>query len=216
MAIEQPRRADARRNRDAVLNAAEEVFAEEGLDVQTPAIAQRAGVGVGTVFRHFPTKEALIEAIGERQLQAIVDRIERSLTEPDPPGAFERLMWHFTGQFARYRAVPRLLANPAAPAWAESREALYRALSKLVALAQDAGRMRPDLEMADILLLMNACAHVADSTSRVDPAMRKRFMAVVFDGLRATGGERLPPLGRSAQVDTWLTVYRTQKNLPPS
>ncbi|GAQ50840.1 TetR/AcrR family transcriptional regulator [Streptomyces acidiscabies] len=206
-----PLRADARRNRATILTAAHEVFAEEGLDVQIQVVAQRAGVAVGTVFRHFPTKEALIEAVGAMQLRTVLDRFGRALEEPDPPGAFERLVWHLTGQYQLYRAVPPALANDSSPEIEQLRVQLYELLGRTVALAQEGGRIRADLELTDIMLLVTACAHVAEGTSRTDPALRKRFMTVVFDGMRPAGGSPLPKPTHASPLGSWLAVYQAQR-----
>lgn len=209
-------RADARRNRDAIIAAAMEVFAEDGLDAHTQAIAERAGVGIGTLFRHFPTKDALVEAVGMAQTRNVIDRFHQVLREPDPAGAFERLMWHFTGQHAQYRAVPRVLSNTTSAEIGRLKAELYDVLAQAVTLAQQAGRLRADLALTDVLLLMDACAHVADGTSGLDPALRRRFMAVVFDGMRAANGTTLPRISRAAPVDSWLAVYQTRPASGPS
>lgn len=206
-----PLRADARRNRAMILTAAHEVFAEEGLEVQTQVVARRAGVAVGTVFRHFPTKEALIESVGAMQLRSVLKRCRQALEEADPPGAFERLVWHLTGQYQLYRAVPPALANDDSPEIEESRRELYELLGRTVALAQEGGRIRPDLELTDIMLLVTACAHVAEGTARTDPALRKRFMTVVFDGMRPADASPLPRPTHPSPLGNWLAVYQAQR-----
>lgn len=205
-----PLRADARRNRDAILDAALEVFAEEGIETQSQVIAERAGIGVGTLFRHFPTKDSLVEAVGLIQVGTIIERFDAALREPDPAGAFERLMWHFTGNHAQYRAVPRALRDDTSEQVDGLRTRLYEILDRAVRLAQEAGRIRADLQLVDVMLLMTACAHVADGTSKSDPALRKRFMTVVFSGMRPDTGVDLPRLSRSAHLDSWLAVYQVQ------
>lgn len=209
--LQPPLRADARRNRATILAAAHEVFAEEGLEVRTQVVAQRAGVAVGTLFRHFATKEALVEAVGALQLRSVLKRCRQALEETDPPGAFERLVWHLTGQYQLYRAVPEALASEGSPEIEESRRELYELLGRTVALAQEGGRIRPDLELTDIMLLVTACAHVAEGTARTDPALRKRFMTVVFDGMRPAGASRLPRPTQPSPLGNWLAVYQAQR-----
>lgn len=203
-------RSDARRNRDAILAAALEVFMEEGLEVQTQVIAQRAGVATGTLFRHFPTKEALIDAVGVIQTTMVIDRLKQARDEPDRGSAFERVMWHLIGQHRQYRAVPRAMSNAVSPEIDRLKAEMYGALAGVVEMAQQAGQVRPDLELADVLLLMTACAHVADATDGAHPSLRRRFMTVVFDGMRAKDGSELPRLPRQPREDNWLSVYRVQ------
>jgi hypothetical protein len=95
-------------------------------------------------------------------------------------------------------------------------EPVYDVLAQAVTQAQQAGRLRADLALTDVLLLMDACAHVADGTSGLDPALRRRFMAVVFDGMRAANGTTLPRISRAAPVDSWLAVYQTRPASGPS
>ncbi len=110
-ACREPRRADARRNRERVLAAAEAVFAECGLKAPVEEVARRAGVGVGTVCRNFPTKQALIEAVVGAMYETLLREVEAALADPDPAHAFERFVVGLPDFQARHRALADQMAN---------------------------------------------------------------------------------------------------------
>ncbi|MDR7279084.1 TetR/AcrR family transcriptional regulator [Catenuloplanes atrovinosus] len=179
-------RADARRNRARVLEVAGEVFATEGLTVPVHEIARRAGVGTGTVSRHFPTKEALIAAI-------LLERMGQLLAEPDEPaGDSGERFFRFFGTLIRAGAANRGLAEALAgtgydldAAAAEAGYDLSGHLRTLLADAQRAGAVRADIEFADLKALMVGCqSHPAAAT---DPAALDRIIDVATTGLRAAG-----------------------------
>lgn len=183
MTIEKPLRADARRNRERVLAAAQEAFAADGVSVPLDEIARRAGVGAGTIYRHFPTKEALFEA-------AIIDRIERMtqraqvLAEADDPGS---AFFEFLDQMVADGTVKRDLADAvgghAEVSAAGSAHDLKAALGTLLARAQRHGAVRPDIDIDDLMMILKGC-FLAVHDSGADPGLRDRAFAVVFDGLR--------------------------------
>jgi AcrR family transcriptional regulator len=189
-----PLRADARRNREKVLEAARAVFADQGREAQMDDVARRAGVGVGTVYRHFPTKEALIEALITESFQAIADEAERSLEIEDPWEAFTSLLWTGAEIMAGDRALSEVFA--AMPAGVEQRmpgaERLTESVGKVLERAQQAGELRPDLVIEDIPMLM--CG-IGSATKKEHPCAEawRRHLMIVLDGLRARpGGEPLP------------------------
>ena len=160
-------RADAQRNRDRVLDAACECFAERGLDVSCDEIARRAGVGHGTVFRGFPTKDALLSAVVLRRVADLTVLAVEALDEPDPGEAFARFFRRAAGTYARDRALVEGLG-----AYVETPEmtAFMAAFGRLVEHAQSAGVLRGDLAPADVLALVPAAS---------------RYPDVILDGLRA-------------------------------
>ncbi|MEU7767582.1 helix-turn-helix domain-containing protein [Nocardia sp. NPDC049190] len=177
-------RSDARRNRARVLAAAQEAFAAEGLSVPLDEIARRAGVGAGTVYRHFPTKEALFQA-------AIVDRVDRIIAiarelaaAPDPGTAF----FDFLDQLAAEGTVKRDLAHAvggtATPEYLKPVHELNTAIGALLTRAQRAGAVRTDIAIDDLMRIIKG-AFLATHSTATTPAQRDRTFSVVFDGLRA-------------------------------
>ena len=179
------RRADARRNRAQILAAAEAVFADEGLGVPVDEVARRAGVGVGTLYRHFPTKEALFEAVILHHIETLRDTA-RALAESDQPG---EALFLFLGHLAREGAAKRNLVEALSGAGinikdaaGETKEELEQAASHLLARAQEAGQVRADVTMPDLVgLVMGACSAAGSDTSGCSSA---RMIAIVCDGLR--------------------------------
>ncbi|MPZ81640.1 MAG: TetR family transcriptional regulator [Actinophytocola sp.] len=177
-------RADARRNRERVLEAAESVFGEQGASASTEEVARRAGVGIGTVFRHFPTKEALYEAIVVRRLTRLV--AEAPAGSDDPRVAFEAFFTRLVEEaaakkaFADTMAVLSLDVKATAPAVGEE---IRRMIGALLEAAQTAGALREDVALPEIMVLLAGACLAAEHTP--DPALRKKSLALLFDGLRA-------------------------------
>ena len=178
-----PLRADARRNRDRVLAAAQEAFAAEGIGVPLDEIARRAGVGAGTVYRHFPTKEALFEA-------AIVDRVERMIahardlaTAAEPGAAFFAFLDSMVAEGGVKRDLADAVGGHDSPGYLRPVHDLNAAISELLTRAQQSGAVRPDIDINDLMRVLKGAflaAHDAGATAE----QRKRTFAIVFDGLR--------------------------------
>jgi AcrR family transcriptional regulator len=179
-------RADARRNRERVLAAAEAVFSELGLKAQIEEVARRAGVGVGTVCRHFPTKQALIEAVLEAMYEALALEAQRALEQTDPGVAFRAFFTALSGFQARHRALAEQMATEIElPASARPlRAALRASISELVVRAQQAGAIRADIGPADVAMLFSGVAHATALAGELQPALRERYVAIILDGLR--------------------------------
>jgi AcrR family transcriptional regulator len=188
-----PRRADARRNRERVLAAAESVFAEHGLKAPIEDVARRAGVGVGTVCRNFPTKQALVEAVVVAVYGTLLERAEAALAEPDPALAFEKFVTALPAFQARHRALADQMANENLSEWAPGpKEELLRAVSELVERAQAAGAIRADVGPGDVSMLFAGAAHATAVAGEVQPVLRERFVRIILDGLRAVDAPPLP------------------------
>ena len=188
-----PRRADARRNRERVLAAAEAVFAESGLKAPVEEVARRAGVGVGTVCRNFPTKQALVEAVVGAMYETLLYEAEAALADPDPAHAFERFVLGLPEFQARHRALADQMANETTDASAtEPRDRLLRAVSELVARAQAAGAIRADIGPGDVSMLFSGVAHATAVAGDLQPVLRERFVRIILDGLRADDPTTLP------------------------
>ncbi len=181
-----PLRADARRNREKVLKAARAVFADEGRDAQMDDVARRAGVGVGTVYRHFPTKEALIEALITESFQQIADEAERSLEIEDPWEAFTALLWTRRRGHGRRPRAERGVRGDARRRRARCPrvEGLNESVGKVIARAQASGVLRADVVIDDIPMLM--CG-IGSATKKEHPCPDawRRHLTIVLDGLRA-------------------------------
>ena len=181
-------RADARRNRELILRAADEVFAEEGLAVPVDEIARRAGVGAGTLYRHFPTKEALFEAVLISHMDAIAER-GRELAGQDDAGA---ALFEFLSLLARESSTKRNLIDALAGAGidvkeraSESKCAVENAFTTLLTRAQEGGYIRKDVTTADLFaLVMGTCAMANQPASGCS---QSRMLSIVFDGMKATG-----------------------------
>jgi AcrR family transcriptional regulator len=182
---DKPLRADARRNREKVMNAAREVFAEQGVEAQMDDIARRADVGVGTVYRHFPTKEALLQALTDAKFETIAAHARTLLEHEDPWEAFKQSMWFGAERTAGNRAFCEILtAISMPPRTCPGKEDLNRTGAELMRRAQELGKMRPDVMIDDIGLLM--CG--VGSSSLMEhpcPDAWRRHLGIILDGLRA-------------------------------
>jgi AcrR family transcriptional regulator len=188
-----PRRADALRNRERVLAAAEAVFAESGLKAPVEEVARRAGVGVGTVCRNFPTKQALVEAVVGAMYDTLRREAEAALAEPDPGLAFEKFVVGMPAFQARHRALADQMANDSSlESAAVPRDKLLRAVSELVARAQAAGAIRADIGPGDVSMLFSGVAHATAVAGDLQPVLRERFVRIILDGLRAEDATALP------------------------
>ena len=182
-----PRRADARRNRERVLEAAGELFAEHGLDAQMPDIARHAGVGVGTVYRHFATKEALVQALAERHFAGLVRLAEETLAAGgDPWAAFEGVMRRAARLLVEDRGLAEIAANQpdVMAAAAAHQERLHALGGELVARAVAAGSMRADATGDDIPIVMCGLGKIATQQRCGRPVSWERYLTLMLDGLR--------------------------------
>jgi AcrR family transcriptional regulator len=186
--LEKPLRADARRNRAKVLEAAEEVFAEQGVGASTEEVARRAGVGVGTVFRHFPTKEALLEAVLVERMSRLAATARDLAGSPDPGAAFFGFLDTVVGQSATKNAFADALSTAGVDvqsAVAEVGRSLWAAVETLLVRAQAAGTVRQDVGPGEVIAVLVG----ASRTAEYAPAgIRRAAVNVVFDGLRPPRG----------------------------
>ncbi len=194
---DRPLRRDAERNRQLILAAARDAFAEEGLTVTLDEIARRAGVGVGTVYRRFPDKEQLIDALFEDQMQAFATLAEGCLCDVEPWDGLVR----FLEQACHFHACDRGLKEVALSGThglervARARELMLPLVVRLVERAQADGSLRPDVRPTDMPLLQLMLGALSELTREVDPEVWRRFLGIVTDGLRTRRDEpcRLEP-----------------------
>ncbi len=182
MTAPRPLRADAQRNRARVLAAAEQVFAERGTAASTEEVARAAGVGVGTVFRHFPSKEALLRALVVRRLALVAADAREHATSPDAGAAFfDFFAAVVRGSAAKLELVDALTELGIHPddAVAPIAEEVTEALTALLQRAQRAGSVRQDIEVRDVIALLAG----ASQARRYAPDDRP--LAIILDGLRA-------------------------------
>ena len=177
-----PKRADARRNHERVLAAAREAFAEGGESTALEEIARRAGVGIGTVYRHFPNRQALLEALYVNEVEEIC-RSAAQLNDADPWQALTDWLERVVDYLAAKRALADQLLNyldADAPLFKECRAGLFEAGEPLVKRAQDAGVVRPDVDFSDVLHMVAGITKMPAN----EPGQIEHVLQVALDGLR--------------------------------
>jgi AcrR family transcriptional regulator len=182
---DRPLRADARRNRERVLAAAREAFAETGFGVPLDAIAARAGVGPGTVYRHFPTKEALFEAVTVARVRELVALARDGAEAPDPAAAFDAFLGRIAEEAVAKRDLPDALGGVGEAAVAVARAELHEAMDALLARARAAGVVRDGIRAAELIALLKGLVQAVRESA--DPDLSARLLTVVRDGLRPPG-----------------------------
>jgi AcrR family transcriptional regulator len=181
---ERPLRADARRNRDAVIAAARKIVAEQGVEAQIQDVAREAGVGVGTVYRHFPTKDALMGALMVECMRENVEIGREAAEHEDPWEAFATLVRNGCASMDADAAKRRMwtVASDEAFAYAAPAKAeMTEQCSAVIARAHDAGVLRPDFTVDDMPSLMCGMAAVIDQPG---PGDWRRLVEFALDGLR--------------------------------
>jgi len=183
---ERPLRRDAERNRQRILGSARALFAERGLGVSLDEIARHAGVGVGTVYRRFPDKEQLIDALFEDRLGEILAVATASLEMPDPWRALVHFIQRSMELQVEDRALKELLHSTATghARIERGRQRIQPIVETLLERARQAGVVREDLAVSDLLLLQHAIGEAAEYTREVAPEAWRRTMSIMLDGLR--------------------------------
>jgi AcrR family transcriptional regulator len=190
---ERVQRADARRNRAAVLAAAKELFADQGLDAQMPEVARTAKVGVGTVYRHFPTKDDLITALAAEWFEGLAAKVQEGLEVHDA--------WEGVSEFIRFsaqiqaddRGLCEVMGSRPEMMDAAAREAgLPELCDRLVKRAQRSGQLRRDLAWEDIPMIACGLGGIAQAAVGPGAGRWPRLVEIILDGLRAPGSAKLP------------------------
>lgn len=183
-----PLRADARRNRARILAAAEAVFVEQGATASTEEVAAKAGVAIGTVFRHFPTKKELLQALVKDLLVRLTGEADALAVGGDPATDLYAFFEHVVEQAAAKKVVVDLLAESGVDVEVAGPVQMFRhAVGTLLARARHAGAIREDVELDEVMALFTATAQGA-LRAGWDPALRARILGIVFDGLRRRPG----------------------------
>jgi AcrR family transcriptional regulator len=179
-------RRDAQRNRGLLVAAARAAFAEHGVEARLDEIARRAGVGTGTLYRHFPTREALVEAVFAERIGVFVAAAEAALDQADAwvglVGFLETTLETRSGD----RALKEILLRypPPDEQLSDSRARIDELLARLLERAREQGTLRPDFELADLTVLLWSFAPVIDATAETAPRFWRRHLHWILDGLR--------------------------------
>jgi AcrR family transcriptional regulator len=191
--IERALRADARRNREAVIEAAKKLFADQGLDAQMPDVAKAAKVGVGTVYRHFPTKDDLIAALAAERFERLAEKAREGIDNEDP--------WEGLCEFIRFAAQSQaddrglcevMGSRPEVMDASARAVGLDKLADELVKRAQRSGGLRKDLQWEDIPLIACGLGQVTQADMGPGTGRWPRLVEIILDGLRAPGSAKLP------------------------
>jgi AcrR family transcriptional regulator len=197
MTVERPLRADARRNRARLLDAAEAVFAAKGTWASTEEVARTAGVGVGTLFRHFPTKENLLEAVYRERLRRMADAAREVGAASDLATAFFGFLADQVAHSGTKIAVADALAEAgidvSTTSAVEGRE-VSAALGDLLVRAQKAGAVRPDVGLPELMALLVGASRAVEHAASDE--VRARIVRIILDGLRPATASPDPGQGR--------------------
>lgn len=193
------RRADAERNRAAIIEAAADVLAEQGCGVDVREIAQRSGVGMGTLYRHFPTKDELLGTVLEREFTtwSTAARQQAAATE-DPRAALEDFFEQALANQARHRAVVERFCDTWRGPETVCAHSLTPVIDQLRERAQRAGQLRPDVSTEDLSLLLAALSQIVQMTPADRPELWRRQLRICLDGLSGEHSEALPVAERSS------------------
>ncbi|MCW1093304.1 MULTISPECIES: TetR/AcrR family transcriptional regulator [Streptomyces] len=189
MAQVRPMRADARRNRERLLAVAAEAFAEHGEGASLDDIARRAGVGVGTLYRHFPTRQELLEAAYLERLEAIAARAD-VIAAARPPGA-ALMAWldELAVGMLQVRGLKALLGTAVTGGGPACGDCVRGAATRLVRAAQEAGALRADVEPVEVLRLLHGVVTAAEAADEVDGTAVRRYLSLLMEGLGQGPGQ---------------------------
>ena len=187
-----PIRKDSARNRALLLEAARVVFAERGLDATLDDVAQAAGVGVGTAYRHFANKQELAAEVMAQSAQHLVDDAHAALEVADPWQALAGFFETSSARLARDRGLHQTLFGSAPHETSPLRQDVVDAVTELFARAAAAGILRKDVSPTDAVPIFAMMGVAFDVSAAIDPELWKRYLAFFLDGLRATDRGPLP------------------------
>ena len=182
---ERPLRADAQRNRDKQLTVAVDAIAEHGIEASLEDIARRAGVGIGTLYRHFPTRDCLMEAVYRHQVELLCDAAPELLTSHDPDAALTIWMERFVGYVATKRGMAMALKaviGKDSELFAYCHGLIRQSAASLLKAASDAGTIRGDVDASDLMKAMSGICLVSDQPGWEEQA--SRLVNLLVDGLR--------------------------------
>jgi AcrR family transcriptional regulator len=190
---EKPLRSDARRNRERLVASARELLASEGVDVSVDEITRRAGLGMGTLYRHFPTKEELVDAVLEDAFAELVELAEQAAAAEDAWAGLTGFMEQALASHAANRGLKDVLATQEHGARRRAmRERIQPLLRTVIERAQAQGTLRADFTVEDLSLVFWALGRVIETTADIAPQQWRRHLGFLLDGLRASAATPLP------------------------
>jgi AcrR family transcriptional regulator len=189
-----PLRRDAERNRQRILRAASEVFTTRGLHATLDDVARQAGVGVGTVYRRFPDKEALVDALFEDKLQALVTEAERALEAQDSWTGLVTLLERAGAMLTGDRGLLEILmyATYGQDRVSRARARMQPVVTRVVERAQRDGKLRADIRPTDVPVIEFMLTTAAEYAGQAQPEIWRRYLTLIVDGLRPTRAETTP------------------------
>ncbi|MGW0683807.1 TetR/AcrR family transcriptional regulator [Streptomyces sp. NPDC002754] len=213
--LPQTLRSDALDNRERILDAARAVFASEGLNVPMREIARRAEVGPATLYRRFPTKQELVTEAFTEEMQVCRRLVDEGLADPDPWHGFRHVVEETCAMHARDRGFTEAFVSafPKALDFAENRAYTLKAIAEIARRAKDAGHLRPDFVLDDLILMIMANRGIQAGSPAARVAASRRFAAFVIEAFAASPVRRgeLPPVARLAPL---LTVQAEASQAP--
>ncbi|MER6910078.1 TetR/AcrR family transcriptional regulator [Streptomyces sp. NPDC000594] len=213
-----PLRRDAALNRERILHAAREIFGQQGLGVTLDEVARHAGVGVGTVYRRFPTKEALIRALFAQDLRIRQEAADRALAHPDPWRGLVDFLTEMSADLAENRGLHEVLmlgAHTSGPI-DSARGGMLPFLEALIRRAQESGDLRPEVTPADIPVLQHMVYAAAQFTRGQQPDTWRRYLEILLNGLRRRPGDPslVTPSLSNAMVERAMGITRAEETPP--
>jgi AcrR family transcriptional regulator len=205
-------RADAERNRQRILAAAAKLFTERGLEPSLDDVARLAGVGVGTVYRRFPDKASLADALFDERIDALVAMAEQAQAEPDAWAALVSFLEHSAELLASDRGLRQMLmfAAEGHDRGICARDRMRPAIESLIKRAQADGQVRADLAATDVPMIEFMLAAVAEYAWQVRPAVWRRYLALILDALRPASASGVPLPEPELSADEMAEVMQSK------
>ncbi|MFQ6396571.1 TetR/AcrR family transcriptional regulator [Nocardia sp. KC 131] len=195
-ALSPPRRlrADAARNQQRIVDAARELFADHGLEITLDDVAERAGVGVGTVYRRFANKKELIAEVFEQNIAEFGDAADAAVAHPDPWQGLVRFFEYACTHLATNRGFSEVMLELEndMERFAAVRDRLKPTVAAIIDRARDAGALAPDVQTSDFFALIHMVDALAEFSRPVNPDVWQRYMAIALNGVRADSMPRQP------------------------
>jgi AcrR family transcriptional regulator len=206
-----PLRRDAEQNRQRILRAASEVFTTRGLQATLDDVARQAGVGVGTVYRRFPDKEALVDALFEDKLQALVAQAERALEAPDSWTGLVTLLERAGEMLTVDRGLLEILmyATYGQDRVSRARARMQPVVTRVVERAQRDRKVRADLRPTDVPFIEFMLTAAAEYAAQVQPGIWRRYLALILDGLRPSRADTTPLPGDALTPEEMVITMRS-------
>jgi AcrR family transcriptional regulator len=206
-----PLRRDAEQNRQRILRAASEVFTTRGLQATLDDVARQAGVGVGTVYRRFPDKEALVDALFEDKLQALVTLAERALEAPDSWTGLVTMMEQAVAVLSGDRGLLEVLmyATYGRDRVNRARTRMQPVVTRLVERAQRDGKLRADIRPTDVPFINFMLSLAAEYAEGLRPEIWRRYLALILDGLRPCRADTTPLPEDALTPDEMVSAMRS-------